>query len=103
MTRSNAEEIFCNIVVNNDNKGFGYKLAEILLEKFPPISNVTNTQEYNSEHHLLISQFKDIETNYIREWYIEGGFKIVVALTDLEYQHLGSYTKKFVSIQLSRF
>lgn len=104
MVSQDYETIGCNINTSNTSGLFGFMLVDKILEKFPPISNVYNTDESKMRENIFFQPSeKDIETNYIRSWYIEGGFKISVALTDLEYMKIGQNKEKYVSLQISRF
>ncbi|HEN5493855.1 TPA: hypothetical protein U6300_003089 [Legionella pneumophila] len=96
---SDLNEEFCVIGIDNDNKDFGYNLASRLIEEFPPISEVLNSKDL--ARGLMIQPETDIETNYKKEWLIEGGFKIEVVLTDLEYQKVENYKERYVAIQIS--
>lgn len=103
MTKSDFEEELCIVGMSNDNKYYGFALTEALLAKFPPIGKVLNTQEYWAEKELPTEQRNDIETDYIKTWYIEGGYKIVVALLDYDYRKIDGAEKRSVTIQLFRF
>lgn len=100
---NSMDRVFCSIGINNNNKEFGYNLIDSFINTFPPVGPVFNTNEYNISHQNLILLKKDVETNFIKEWFIVGGYEIVVSLSDLEYQQIGNLKNKYVSIQLSRF
>lgn len=92
--KSDLEEELCIIGMNNNNKYYGFELAKILLAKFHPSGKVIEDS---------YGLHKNIETDYGKSWYIEGGYKIEVALIDFEYRKVNTNPKRYVSIQLSRF